>query len=360
LKIGILTFHEIHNPGAYLQALGTVSLLQELGHDPVLIHYTSPPHRLSPLKILMNWRLWGRPRDLVELLGRHRRFQEEQKRLPLTRRLLTAADVCTEHFDAVLIGADIVWDYQTPYLGRDPIYFGKYLNTPKPIAFAASCGAVPADQVPPDYVKEGIRGMTAIGVRDDNTLRMVERQGRSAELICDPAFHLDDAHWMTPPVPQDPYVLIYGPPRHFAAEDVAEIKAYAKAQQLKIKAVCYRHAWADENDICIGPFEWLGFISAARAVVTSTFHGTIFALKANKPLAIIDDPHAGVKLSAMRAELNLDQFLFRRPRSLTQVLASPPDSEKTQSVIAMWREHARNFLEVALAGSGIMPAPDIS
>jgi hypothetical protein len=351
VRVGILTFHEIHNPGAYLQALGTVSLLQESGYDPVLIHYTSPPHRFSMQKILGNWRLWGRPRDMVELFGRHRRFRQERKHLPLTRWLDTTADIQAERFDAVLIGADIVWDYQTPYLGRDPVYFGQSLNTPRRIAFAASCGAVSADQDPPEYVMRGILGMSAISVRDENTQRMVERLGRKAELICDPAFHLDDSRWLKIPAPEDPYVLVYGPPKHFKTKDIVAIKDYAKTRRCKIKAVCYRQSWADENEVCIGPFEWLGFIYAAQAVVTSTFHGTIFALKADKPLAIIDDPHAAVKLSAMSKELELNQFLLKSPRSLADILGFPRHTARIQAVISKWRDQARSFLERALTAS---------
>ena len=50
MKIGILTFHEVYNPGAFLQALGTFNLLKSLGHDPQIIDYTSPAHRFRCVK----------------------------------------------------------------------------------------------------------------------------------------------------------------------------------------------------------------------------------------------------------------------------------------------------------------------
>lgn len=351
MRVGILTFHEIHNPGAFLQTLGTVTLLRELGYDPVVLDYTSATHRFSPLRIVTNWRLWIRPRSIIELFGRRAAFMKEQRYLPLSRKYLTHLDLQREAFDAILIGADIVWDYQASFLERDPVFFGKHLNAAKKIAFAASCGSAPAEQELPDYVKEGIRQMYAIGVRDENTRLLVERQGRNAELICDPAFHLDDNRWSAPPVSQKPYLLVYGPTRHFAAEDVDQIKAYAREKQLKIKAVCYRQEWVDENDVCIGPFQWLGLIRAAQAVVTSTFHGTVFSLKAGKPLAIIDNPHATVKLSAMHAALELDRVLLRPPRSLSDILNRPLDTERTQAVIQQWRKHARRFIVTALEGA---------
>ena len=57
MKIGILTFHEVYNPGAFLQALGTFNLLKSLGHDPQIIDYTSPAHLPMREKIL-NVKSW--------------------------------------------------------------------------------------------------------------------------------------------------------------------------------------------------------------------------------------------------------------------------------------------------------------
>ena len=47
MKIGILTFHEVFNPGAFLQALATQRLVESLGHEAKIIDYTPAAHRYS-------------------------------------------------------------------------------------------------------------------------------------------------------------------------------------------------------------------------------------------------------------------------------------------------------------------------
>ena len=231
MKVGILTFHEVFNPGAFLQTLGTVSLLRELGHEPVVIDYTSPAHRFTVGKVARNWRLWRHPLMIYELFGRHAAFQKAQELLPRTRKLWTHADIEKEYFDAVVIGADIVWDYVTPNLGRDPVYFGAHLNAPRKIAFAASCGSIPATNEPPQYVKDGLQQFSTILVRDENKLAFVKKQGASGKLICDPAFHLHVDDWIQPSDTEFNAIVVYGPPQHFTRKTIDVVREYARAHK---------------------------------------------------------------------------------------------------------------------------------
>lgn len=346
MKIGILTFHEVCNPGAFLQALGTVTLLRSLGHDPYIIDYTPPAHRFSKLSILRNWRLWRHPIWIADLLGKQKAFATARETLPLTRRLHSHEELEQEMFDAVLIGADIVWDYETPRLGRDPVYFGHHLRASRLLTFAASCGPVSGEAKPPDYVVEGIKHLYAISVRDQNTQTMVQtHSNRRAHLICDPAFHLDIPALPPPQGVEDPYVLIYASPRSLNQDQINEIQMFAMKHGLKTKAVIYRHDWADDNRVCISPYEWWAYIQHAAETVVNTFHGTIFSILSQKRFATAMTPAVRHKLPDLLRYLGLESRIWREGVSLASVLEPSWSEFPVLERIETWRTQAREFVK---------------
>jgi hypothetical protein len=356
MRIGILTFHEIFNPGAFLQTLATVELLRGMGQDPVVVDYTPPAHRFGGVRLLKNWRLWRHPIHVYELFARHAAFQKAQPLLPRTPRLLTHREVSSQHLDAVLIGADIVWDYLTPHLGRDPVYFGAHLDTPRKIAWAASCGTVPGDQEPPAFVREGLRDFQAVFVRDRNTQALVRHAGVKAELICDPALHLDMRTWAKPSTVSVPYLLVYVSPQHIDQDAISEIRQYARTRNLILRAVCYRHAWAEVNDVAIGPLEWLSYVRNASAVVTNTFHGMIFSLKTEVPFLVLQAESIRRKAETLIEYFRLDGRFWRGRGDVATVLDEPMNWEDLRSATQHATRASRRFLEAALQIKSDSPA----
>lgn len=345
MKVGVLTFHEIYNPGAFLQALGTCTLLREMGHDPWIIDYTAPAHRFSVWPIVKNWRLWRHPVTIAEVFGRHAAFQRAQEHLPCTRKLLTHAEVARERFDAVLIGADIVWDHQNSHLGCDPVYFGKYLNTDCIISFAASCGPVSAQVEPPAYVREGLRQFQSFSVRDENSREFVRRYaGRDATLLCDPAFHLHDERHAAKPTPDGPYLLVYAMPDCLTKPCIERTRAYARKQNWQTVTVCYRQRWADRNHICIGPHEWLGWVQAAEAVVTNTFHGALFSIKSGAQFVVENNEAVRNKLPSLMRSVGLEDRILQPGADVAALLEKPWPVEEGRARIQHLREEARTFL----------------
>lgn len=351
MRVGILTFHDIYNPGAFLQTMGTMTLLRSMGHDPVIIDYTAPSHRFNLPRILLHsWKIWFRPRVIFELAGRSRAFKKAQGTLlPMTPFLETHGDVSTQKFDAVLIGADVVWDYVQAHLGKDPVYFGAHLNAAKKISFAASCGNVSSDQTPPPYVVDGLGSLSAISVRDVNTQQVVKKYARrDSVIICDPAFHLDSAEWAVPPARKDRYILVYAMPQFVSDELISQAKDYARRNGLKTVAVCYRQKWTDENHICIGPMEWLGYIQNAAAVVTNTFHGTVFSVKAGVPFVSSLNDAIRLKAATMIDKLGIQGRFLSSERTVGEILDEPWDVEQVHQCIELWRNEARDFLRQSL------------
>ena len=152
------------------------------------------------------------PIAIYEHWGRHKAFLESRNLLKFTPKLLNHQDTQKQFFDAVLIGADIVWDFLNPRLGYDSIYFGEFLNSKRIISFAASCGSASHKEAPA-YAVNGLNSFHSISVRDMNTLRFVKESiGREAQLICDPAFHVNDVDVVSESPDKTPYLLVYANP----------------------------------------------------------------------------------------------------------------------------------------------------
>ena len=282
MKIGILTFHEIFNPGAFLQAYGTQTLVGRMGHDVEVIDYNSPKHRYHPVRYAykLGWRLPLRWRAWSDAYIRDRAFRRSHRsHFTLSPYFESREEVAEVGYDAVLIGADIVWNFKLKRLGQDPAYFGHDLGAKRVIAFAPSAGNCSVDDAIPEYVSSGLKKFSAIAVRDRNTADIVDKAiDVKPEVICDPSFHLlEDLGYSEPEANPEDYILVYLLPGLSSASLIEEIKELSASSGLPIHAVYYRHKWADRNIMDLDPFQWLERIRGARYVFTNTFHGTIFS-----------------------------------------------------------------------------------
>ena len=351
MRIGILTFHEIYNPGAYLQVYATMKILEAMGHEAVIIDYTSPSHRFRPWRtLILHPRVLIYLWNWIESFGRNRAFADCQRYLNKTPCLITRKQLSLERFDAVLVGSDIVWNYQIPRLGQDSVYFGEGLNTDRLIAFAPSCGALDLSQPVPEFVRRGLPRFHAIAVRDTKTADLVERViERRPEVIADPTVALNINGLPEVHKYEDDYLLVYTLPGTTDAAIQNAVIDFARKKGLKTVAICYRQNWADENHIYANPFEWLGRIRCARYIFTTTFHGTIFALKAGNQFATKYNVHIESKTRRFMESLGRQDRVWNGSTALASILDAPWDIAATHRAMKSMANRNIKYLEKALA-----------
>ncbi len=358
MKVGILTFHEVFNPGAFFQTLGSVSLLEQRGHEVTVIDYTPPSHRYSMLKMVcaLSYRLPFRMKLVWQSHGKAAAFARDRRKwMRLSQHFESHEQLLKEHFDAVCIGADIVWHFDLPALGRDPVYFGHSLNTERLIAFAPSVGHCVIDGPLPQYVCDGLREFHAISVRDAKSGRLVESvTGVLPPQLCDPAFHLNPDDFLgsvsVRASGDAPYLLVYLMGHLCSPELIAAIQAFAKSRNLKVISTLYPNAWADEDRVVCGPIEWLRLIREARYIVTNTFHGTVFSMMLGKDFAVQYTDLIRSKTEGMLEELGLKDRIVTEGKDIEAVFGRDWDRARVRRQIDGWRVVARTFLERALEG----------
>lgn len=283
MKIGILTFHKGPNHGAYLQAMVTMRFFRALGHNAVLINYQNRTHWRK--ERILPWLKYRHPIRFLDHWKKQKAFKNDQRLFEATEFTTDPAEVKKLHFDLLVVGSDVVWDYTL--FGHDDLFFGA-LNADRKIAYAASFGKVNYGTQIPAPVKKGLRRFDAISVRDENSRKIVESVlGERPVTVLDPCFlddfSNDERHTKT--IDRlERYLLVYA----FAMrpEEIEMTKRFASERGLKTVALGYRQKWCDKNLMGVGPLEWLAFYRKAQYVVTSTFHGTIFAIKYRKQFLV--------------------------------------------------------------------------
>ena len=344
-----MTFHAALNPGAFLQTLATAQTLTRLGHEPVVIDYMPRRLRPHPYGKVLSLRSFTPAgyRKAMDRIRLFRAFRSSLARLPIIGPFRRASQVAGQKFDAVVVGSDVVWNFKSKHFGRDPIYFGHFLNCRRLISYAASCGVcTPADPMP-DYMTSGLARFHAISVRDEMTREVVAKAcGRDAQVVPDPTFALDPAGLGEKPNIAD-YLLVYAY-NPFNPGEVEQIRQFARRRKLKTVAVCYRQDWCDHNCLTISPFQWLGLIEHARYAVSGMFHGTIFSIRYGRQVALSMNRAILSKIEPLMDRLKLRSRVISAGRPLDCILDEPMDYDTINPQLAVLGAVGEKWIREAL------------
>lgn len=287
MKIGILTFHSALNYGAVLQAYASVRFLQSLGHEAYVVDYKNPAisrafhpfkwdadrWKKSGLKYLVKY-----PFRVLAKYRRSRAFSRFVRRqlplIPFSR---------AESLDLLLVGSDQVWSKRHTG-GQDPVYWGRAFPGIRKVAWAASAGKSMLDQTD---IQTLMRHFSAISVRESKLTDLIPQ----SVLLPDPTLLLDPAEWekLVRPV-HGRYVLAYPMAYEHKVLEKARRKAQDMGIGLKVIApyVKLGSGWIQTAS----PVDFLSLIHSAEYVVTSSFHGALFALLFDRPHSFVfhEDP----------------------------------------------------------------------
>lgn len=291
-QIGILTFWNVPNYGAYMQAYSLQKVISERydNCNAFQISYLNKKHYdVYYSNINKQYPKWYiNPRFYFGLLRNGKRKAEVLK----TKKFLeyyemiphAGTDIKTLKLDYLILGSDIIWDYQVGFFGRDQFLFGIGVNAKKKISYAPSFGTVILGKNVPPYVCKGLGELDCISVRDEKSKNLVkEISGRESTVVLDPTLLWDfskDKNIVKPPI-SAPYIIVYG--SFFTDELIEGAQKYCKENKLKL--ICLSsldddYEWCDLtiNQEHLNPFEWTGYFKHANAVMTCTYHGLMFGL----------------------------------------------------------------------------------
>ncbi len=193
----------------------------------------------------------------------------------------------TPELDILIIGSDEVFNciQKNTNVGYSLELFGKNNNADRLISYAASFGNTTLDKlILYDRQKEIgalLNKFNAISVRDENSRYIVETL---TDYV--PESHLDpvlvyDYIGKTTEIPviktKEKYLILYAYANRISADEALWIRNFAAKKGWRVYAIGGAQKCADRFINC-SPFEVLAYFKQAEAVITDTFHGTIFSL----------------------------------------------------------------------------------
>lgn len=305
-SIGIITMHRVQNYGSVLQAYALQRKIRDFGYSSEIIDYNFPNKRRHEFnckrfikKILVN--------GIDTCLGLH----PKRKMININDFIDRYLTLTKYHYDLAselmeyppqnrlyITGSDQVW---SPHHVKDDLSFlcpfGKEM-IPR-IAYAASFGKGSVPEHLRSKYSELLKRYDTISVREESGVEQVkELTNKVAKLVCDPTLLLTEKEWSSIGIPmrkniKRPYLLAYILSYSFNPyPDVSRI-INEIAQRLNLQIVLLNGRRIDifscqtqfANEA--GPCEFINLFQNADFIVTTSFHGTMFALNFQKPFISI-------------------------------------------------------------------------
>lgn len=355
-KIGILTFHNVPNYGAALQAFALNRIINQLNYDCKIINYFSDD-LLHQYK-LINFRNRGIKNFLKNTIlikknyYRNKKFILFQKKYyrqtePI-KRIKKLTDVIHD-FDYIITGSDQVWNKDITKESSD-IYFLNFFATEKPqkISYAASFGT---DKIKyKDDLKLLLKDFKSISVREESANRILhEVDINNVEVVIDPTMLLTRDEWNSifkPIELKEPYILVYMLQKDdFMIDFVNKFTSNINLKVIHFGAI-NRYKVKTENKYCSGPDEFINLIRNAKYVITNSFHGVVFSIIFKKELFVIPHRTRNTRIENLLSKLKLeDRMILNNDYNIVKLLQKKINYDIVDEKFADMRGNSIDFLK---------------
>lgn len=387
MKIGVLThLRSEDNYGQILQAFAFQKYLISKGHFAYLIQYYSDNNKsnkhLSFIKRCIR-RIIGdfskSRREAYEKIQFYQKLSKEnsiknkaRKFLEFKSENLNLSKVYTSFHelqieapeaDAYIVGSDQVWNPSllNPNTAAWYLKFGK--TTTKRISYAASIGRTISKDEETMFANY-LHNLDAISLREKNAWEYCLNLGfDKSKLVVDPTvlspFSIYESFIDKNAKPQKPYIFLY----YLNVQNKEELAwkqldSFISKQKLSLKSVSssgYYPAQSlipgNEDELLTIP-EWLTAIYHSQYVVTTSFHGMVFAILMHKPFVIIPLTNqyksGNGRIESLLLNIGLEDRLLSEKNNMDDIFAQEIDWDEIDNKLLEIRLASEEFLADAL------------
>lgn len=359
MKIATLTLRVDNNYGGHLQRYALSKVLQDLGHEPIVLFFRSTWVRDTWYKRIKKAvknvakALLGRKHNPI-LYWKHEDYNWKEIRAhayPFFERYVKHSSLIYDEsslrqvvtdgkFDAYIVGSDQVWRKRyTERWGVAHFFLDFSPTEAKKIAYAASFG-LPDMEYEEDEIKrlhELYKLFDAVSVREESGLDVLAMHGWTnpkAKVVLDPTMLLSKEHYQEL-IKDGNTVSSKGNMFCYVLDESDEIKEKIEllAKQKDMKPF-YASIFGEQR---MSVEQWLRSFDDAEYVVTNSYHGIVFALIFNKPFYLIQNADRG---NARFASL-MNMFGLKEDNSAI-------DWNNVNAKMAEMREISMNYLKESL------------
>lgn len=365
-NIGLLTMHRVVNFGSVLQAYATQEIVNRLGYSCTIIDYLYPnsihhgdKEKWAILVGIYRWMMqWvhGCPGKKQE-----EGFKQFRERYLHTTQYFPTYESLQKkppQFDTYLLGSDQTWN--TRHIGHDDTFLLSFTDSPHKVAYAPSAARNALSKKYVGAFKKYISKFKAISVREKNTQTLIETLlGEKPPIMLDPTLLLTKEDWHQIgnascfKVKKSPFILVYVLRYSFYPYPLATELIQKIYEKYGYHLVLIRYSMREKLSVHdyenlyegIAPEDFVYLFEQASFVVTTSFHGTAFAVNNNKPFYAIYNPElADDRIISLLREIGLED----RALSVNQPVPSINDSIDYDSVnqkLDKLRNRAYNFFK---------------
>lgn len=319
MRVGIITFHCSYNFGSALQAQALEQAITNLDHESLIIDYRSenyylnykivnPEHPRTTTKRLLHF---------GSFMRREKSFESFfEKNYRMTERVYTyrhegRLDELSGQFDCFVCGSDQIWNLDATRGVVGP-FFLSFAGDKRRVAYAPSLAHT---SFKPEYfdrkkVASLLEKFDAISVREPETVGIFQPLvDKRIEVAVDPTMLLGTESYasMVAETPVDgPYVFVYllreCPELAESAAALAEREdshvVYVSDSDLPIPGAT--------NLFGIGPDQFVSLVAHADAVLTNSFHATVFSTKFHTPFRAFVADESSSRIRDLLENLGLE------------------------------------------------------
>ena len=369
-SIGIITIHKINNYGSVLQAYALQKVCEDLGYKVEIIDYDFPNNFHLDNKYAAvsdtqpNEPKWIKALFAKALIRQHkgiRLFVEKYQHLS-AKKYHQVEDFTANppSYDVYITGSDQLWSPR--HCNGDPafmLYFAP--DNALKISYAASIGsnAIP-DELKNVYV-ELLSRYKHIAVRENTGADVIRGLiGKDAKIVLDPTLLLDKNEWNKIATPRRivkrKYILCYFLNYTFNAfpyvDDLAtEIQRQTGYGIVRVARPPHKLTFNNAiYKIGASPEDFLALVRDAEIVLTTSFHGTAFAVNYGKPVfSIVQNRNASdSRQISLMHNLGLDRQVLSVEDKFPMVSEAYYDIDEQQMMLEKLRTDSKLYLKKAL------------
>ena len=366
MKIGIISYNlylNYTNYGSALQSFALYNSIKKIGKgiEPVLIDYCPEILRdKNPLEPLKNtWdqdeftkkALLDSAEEIKENYSKYMRFFNSNFNITKNKYIATNFDKIKdlEGINNFVCGSDTIF-CTLEFHGFDDGYFSNYdvMKNGYSFSYAASFGdSTFENEAERRQLNNLLKNFAYIGVRESTLVSELKEEGYPITRVLDPTLLLQSTDYdkiSDKRIIKEDYLLLYA--RRHDNEMIAYAEKVAKKYNLKIIDISLRaHFYKDHIPFySAGVEEFLSLIKYSKYVITNSYHGAIFGIIYQKPLAVFSREQANTKIGDLLSLLGCSEILHYKNDDSYYL----PNYDLVNKNIDIEREKSMCFLNKAL------------
>lgn len=369
MRVGVLTLPLHTNYGGILQAYALQRVLQDMGHDVVLLDSYPQCPTLKPFPLQQMFYLKRLLMKVVaphkaiplfyekEAMARYRKkehirqfYRQHVRNVPFG----VGAAVNSSDFDALIVGSDQVWrPMYSPNIFDAYLSFAQDWPHVKRISYAASFGTAEWEysEEQTSECRRLVQMFDVVSVREESGVTLCkERLGVNASWVLDPTLLVEPRHYKEHIAKADadyPSSMCFGYILDASEEKDAIFHHIATTRGLQMSS--FQNVDDPDNGAAPSVESWLKAFHDAEFVFTDSFHGCVFSIIFNKPFVVYGNVNRGMaRFHSLLSMFGLENRLVTTPDDAANVACQPVDWDSVNIRLSELRKVSKEFLFTSL------------